>query len=440
MFSSILTKILLSIIFGAAIGLERESSHQGSGNLGGIRTYSLFCLLGALAGIFYLNNLVALSIVLVSGILLLLTVYYTLGSMSTKDFGITSELSVIITFLIGFFLVLDILPLQIIVTIFVLLALILSLKGKTSKLVAGISSYEIQSFISYAIIALVVLPFLPNVGYKLTDLPFLPGLFESLNIGLGKFASLELINPFKIWLVVVLITGIDVFGYVLGRVVGQKNSFILTSFIGGFISSTSTTQSLAQKSKKVNLVNHLVGAALIANLASFVQLFLLIGPLNGRWLISIIPSILIMIATAGFLSWYFLRKKGNEIKNEPEAPAEDKKIFSLLPALKFAGLLIVIKLVTKICLILFGKSGFVISSIIGSLAGIDAIVVTLAEMAGSVITYKFALLVLLLVSATNLISKIVYSSLQGTKQFAKRFLISSIFIIALSFVWVLFMT
>jgi uncharacterized membrane protein (DUF4010 family) len=144
-----------------------------------------------------------------------------------------------------------------------------------------------------------------------------------------------------------------------------------------------------------------------------------------------------MILTAGFLAFYFLRKKGKDIKEDKEE-IKDKKIFSLLPALKFAGLLIVIKLFTKICLILFGKSGFILSSVIASFAGIDAIIVTLAEMAGSALTYKFALTVLLLVNGTNLLSKSVFSYLQGTREFALKFFISAVIIILFRFSWLLF--
>jgi uncharacterized membrane protein (DUF4010 family) len=79
-------------------------------------------------------------------------------------------------------------------------------------------------------------------------------------------------------MIVVLITGIDVFGYILGRMVGNKNGFALTSFMAGFVSSTSATQSLAQRSNNTRFVNHLVGAAVLANLASFLQIFLLVGP------------------------------------------------------------------------------------------------------------------------------------------------------------------
>jgi len=437
MFSGLFTKIILAIIFGATIGLEREGSHQGSNEIGGIRTYSLIALVGALAGVFFTNSYSSLGLLLAAGLLILLISYYIVSSSNTHDFGLTSELSVVTTFLIGLLLVLDIIPLQIVAALFVIFMLILSLKSKTSQFVAGISRQELQSFISYAIIALVVLPFLPDVGYKLIDIPVLPEILKGLNVDLGQFSTLDLINPRKIWMVVVLITGIDVFGYILGRIVGNKKGFALTSFVAGFVSSTSATQSLAQKSKKTSFVNHLVGAAVLANLASFLQIFLLVGPVNPQWLVSIIPSILIMIFTAGIVAMIFLRKKEPE-KNEKEQEVKSTKIFSLMPALKFAGILIVIKIVTKICLILFGQSGFVISSIIASFAGLDAILVTLAEMAGQAITFKFALLTFLLVNATNLLSKTVYSYLQGTRGFAFKFLVAAVLIILTGSAWLFF--
>jgi uncharacterized membrane protein (DUF4010 family) len=437
--SGLFFKLLLSLIFGATIGLERESSSQGNSDsiIGGIRTYALIALTGTLSGILYANNYASLALLLTGAFLVLIIAYYIMGSSNTKDFGITSEISAVITFMIGVLLAIGVVPLEVTVAVFVILIFILSIKAKTTKLVAGISRHEIQSFISYAIIALVVLPVLPDVSYKLNDIPVLPDLLKGLNVDLGKFSTLDLINPRKIWMVVVLITGIDVIGYIMGRVVGDKKGFALTSFVAGFVSSTSTTQSLAQRSKKTQFINHLIGAAVLANMASFIQIFLLVGPLNPKWLVSIVPSILMMIITAGIIAIYFIRKKEPDDQN----PSEEKKktkIFSLIPALKFAGILITVKIVTKICLILFGQSGFIISSIIASFAGIDAIIVNLADMAGKTITFQFAFLTFILINATNLLSKTVYSYLQGDRKFAFRFLLSASAIIAVSTIWLIF--
>jgi len=443
MLSDLFTKLILSIIFGAIIGLERESSKNGNAEIGGMRTHALIALAGALAGVFFTNNFPNIGLLVISGFFILLISYYILGSNTTKDFGMTSELSAMITFVIGLLLVIEIIPMQTTIAIFVALMFILSVKKLTDQLVAGVSREELQSFITYAIIALVVMPVLPDQSFKLIDIPVLPDLLKGLNVDLGKFSTLDLINPQKIWMVVVLITGIDVFGYILSRIVGTKKGFALTSFLAGFVSSTSTTQSLAQKSKNTKFVNHLVGAAILANLASFLQIFLLVGPLNSKWLVSIAPSIFIMILTAAIITYYFFKKKEPKEQDEINATEDGQKkkpakIFSLLPALKFAGILITVKIVTKICLILFGQSGFIISSVIASFAGIDAIIVTLAEMAGQTITFEFAFITFLLINTTNLLSKSFYSYLQGNRSFALKFLASAMIIIAASSIWLIF--
>ncbi len=437
MFETLVGKLLLSLLLGAAIGLERENSNQDLGSAGGLRTYSMIGLLGSVAGILYSSQLPMFALLISSAFFVLLISSYLISSIITKDLGLTSELAILFTFLMGLLITLNILPLYLIIALFVVVILILSVKATTQKITQSVSKKELQSFISYAIIALIVLPFLPNVGYKLMDIPFLAQIFASLNVDLGKFAVIELINPRKIWMVVVLITGIDLFGYLLGRLIGNKSSFSLTSFVGGFVSSTSTTQSLAQRSKKSSTVNYLLGAAILSNLASFFQIFLLVGPLNAAWLVSILPSISIMIISAAIIATIFLRKKEKE-KKQKEVEETEGKIFALMPALKFAGILIIVKIVTKICLVLFGKAGFVISSIIASFTGLDAILVSLAEMAGRDITFQFATFVFLLVNATNLFSKSIFSYAQGSRKFALRFFVSALIIVGVSFLGLIF--
>ena len=437
MFSELFINLLLALAFGATVGLERESNNPDDPHVGGIRTFSLIALLGALSGIFIQHNYSNIGLGIIIGFLALLISYYLVEAFHTKDFGITSEVSAIITFILGIMVMINIIPQQIVIATFVIVIFVLSLKSRTTKLVAGLSKQEVQSFISYAIIALVALPVLPDYSYQLKDIPILNQLIHSTGANLSDFDNLDLINPRKIWMIVVLITGIDVFGYILGRLVGNRNGFALTSFMAGFVSSTSATQSLAQRSNNTNFVNHLVGAAVLANLASFLQIFLLVGPLNIKWLIAIMPSILIMVLTAGLIAYLFFKKK----EPDDEENTESKKasaIFSLAPALKFAGLLIIIKIVTKVCLILFGEAGFIISSIIASFAGLDAIIVNLAEMAGKSITFEFALLTFLLVNTTNLLSKSFYSWLQGNRNFAIKFLISALIIAASGALWLIF--
>ncbi|HRQ31430.1 MAG TPA: MgtC/SapB family protein, partial [Saprospiraceae bacterium] len=336
MISGLFLKLLLSVIIGGTIGLERESIDEKLTNIGGIRTYALIALTGSISGILLLNGFESLAVLISGGILAMVLIYYFIGATATRFYSISSELSALLTYLVGLLLIVDIIPLEITVAIFVIVIFILSVKSKTNKLVSGISRNELQSFISYAIIALVIMPILPDTSYTMKDIPVLPDIFSAMDVDIEKFSEIDLINPRKIWLVVVLITGIDVVGYVLGKIVGSKKGFALTSFMAGFISSTSATQSLAQRSKTTTYMNHLVGAAVLANLASFLQIFLLVGPLNAKWLVSILPAILTMILAAGIISMYLLRKNEPQENEENIEHSKQTKIFSLLPALRFA--------------------------------------------------------------------------------------------------------
>jgi uncharacterized membrane protein (DUF4010 family) len=439
MLESYVPNIVLALLLGAAIGLERQSSGHLSDS--GIRTFSLIGLLGCVASIFYVNNLPLVFALMTAAFVILVSLHYLLASNQTHDYGFTTEIAIILTYLIGSCLGTGLLPLNVTIAVAVVIIVILSMKARSEKLISAVTRSEIESFISFAILGLVILPFLTNTSYTLADFPEVTSLIQGLNISVERFDGLEIINPQRLWFIVVLITGIDVLGYILGKFVGRERGFAVTSFVGGFVSSTVTTQSLAQKSKTATNENYLVGAAVLANLASFFQMFLLIGPLNRQWLIAILPTLLIMIVTATALSVYFLRfRKGTEA--EPESESEsgigEKKIFSIVPALQFAALILGVKLLTNLSLILFGKAGFVAGSVIASFAGVDAILINLAGMAGTKITFGFALFTFILVNATNLTAKTLYCYLQGSRSFTLKFMISMLIIIAASFLGFLF--
>lgn len=435
-------KLLLALVLGAVIGLERESNGRDdsqakkriSGSLG-VRTFSLISALGAVAGFLSISYF-PLTLIISLSLMALLIAYYVMESYYARDHGITTEIAVILTYLLGILLALEIFPIQLILAMTVVLLLILSRKEKIKTLVQGIQRTEINAFISYAIVALVILPFLPNQSLFLADIPSLEVILNSYGLDLGKLATIEILNPFRLWLVVALITGVEIAGYALQRTVGQKKGWLLTSIAGGFISSTATTQSLAQQSKKSTLINLLVAAAIFSNLASFFQIFILIGPLNGQFLAKSTPLLLSLIISAFLLGVFFLKAKGASGEDLPETKERLKReeIFSLGPALKFALIFLIVKTVTKISLAFFGNSGFLATSALASIIGLDAVTINLAEMAGKIINFQTGVLALILVNATNLLSKTVYSLFQGKKEFALKFALSAAIIILASLI------
>lgn len=432
--NQILFRLAISFLLGAFIGLERQvhqkdEHKEGKTSFLGLRTFALITPLGAIAGLIYPQNPALFIIVSVAFTLLSLG-YYAFESYFSKDIGITTEIALIYSYTIGVLLTTNIVPIQIITGLTIIIGLFLSRKEGIKQLVEKIEKEQLTSFISYLVIALVILPLLPNVSYKLADLPQLVSFLSSLGINVGSFANMELLNPYKLWLIVALITGVDVFGFILEKTVGEKKGWLLTSFAGGFISSTATTGSLAQQSRNATKVDHLVAAAVVANLASFLQHTVIILPLSFLLFTKLVPSITLMLISSIVITLFFLKKstKIDSLKNSGET-LKKTKLFDLYPALKFAFLFSFIRLFAQIALQIFGESGFFISMALGAIPGMDAVLMSIAELGGKTVSFGNAIWAFILANTVNLSVKSFYSFTHGNKDFAVKFSLSVVIIL-----------
>lgn len=442
-------KLAVALIIGAVIGLERESQEKPTPkskkfnipSLVGVRTFSLLTVLGATAGLLY-NNFFPIFVVISSAFLAILISYYVLHSFFARDAGFTTELGILYSYLIGMIIAIEIFPIQFTLSLSVILILILSRKSDIQTFLKGLHREEFHAFISYALIAIVILPFLPNETYSLSDMPQVIKFFESINLNVSGLAKIDIINPFKLWFIVVAITGIDMLGHVLERIIGTKRGRLLASIVGGFISSTATTISLAQESKTVKKsVNYLVTAAVFANVASFFPLLILISLINSNFLMNAAPVLFAAIISGLVAGFYFYRKKDNDRK-KPEVHSikgiKESEIFAIIPALKFGLLFLGVTIITRVALVIFGNAGFLISSSIAALTGTDAVTINTANLVGKTIDTRTAVFALILINAVNLIGKTIYSFIQGKSEFAVKFAISAGIIILASFIGLFF--
>lgn len=439
-------KVLLSFALGAVIGLEREKNERTPQRKGsnitfatlGLRSFSLITLLGTLSGFAYVFNPLITGFIGLS-LLMLMISFYILESLRTNNPGITTEIALIYSYLIGLFIALEVLPIQLILAITILLILLLSRKKQISTVIDDLRNKEINAFISYSIIALVILPFLPDKSFALLDIPGLKEFGTKLNLSNTALLTTEFINPFKLWFIVALITGIDIAGYILERTIGQKKGWLIASMIGGFISSTATTQSLVKQSKESGRVNHLLASAIFANLVSFVQIALLIGTINAVFLVKLAPVLLILVASGIILGTFFLKKKekGSK-KKELRTSSQNDAIFSLRPALNFAIIYLLISIFSKIGLALFGEGGFLITTALGALAGLDAVMINTANLFGEKVSDFIAVLAFILANIVNLSGKVLYSFLQGKREFTIKLAISFGIMVAASLLGLLF--
>ncbi len=439
-------KLILAFILGGVIGFEREINEKKAGREGksptavlGLRSFSLITGLGALVGLL-LPTYEALALLLSAVFMLLLLVFYILDTRETKDTGVTTELAIIYSFVIGIILMIDLIPIQLILALTVFLILLLSRKEEIKAFVRDVRREQVNAFIGYAIIALVILPFLPNKAYALSDIPGLISFLQTVGIEISKLQELELVNPFKLWFIVALITGVDVVGYILERTIGQKKGWLLASVIGGLISSTATTQSLAKQSKESKQVNHLIAAAIFANAASFFQIAFLIISMNILFFFHLLPSILSLIVAACCISLFFLFQKERQKSHRKTDMQEQVKdaIFDIGPALKFAFIFFMVSIVSKIAYIYFGETGFLFASGLAALTGIDAVMINTASLAGRSIEFQLGLWAFVLANGVNLLSKSVYSFLLGSREFGIKLTLSMLALIGASLLGVLF--
>lgn len=417
-------KFVISLLLGAALGLEREShevEEKGtSATALGVRSFSLITLLGSVTGALW-AGFMGMALVVAISFFILLIVYYIVNVYFTRDIGLTTEIAVVYAFTVGFALTSGFITVQLSIALAVVLLLILSRKKYIKQLVVGVQRHEINAFISYAILALVILPFLPDTSVTVGSIPMISTFLKSVGIDGSAFKQVELINPFNIWVVVALITGIDVAAYVLEKTIGQRG-WLVASFIGGLISSTATTQSIAQESKKNSRAGQLTASAVFSNLASFIPLIILIASLNPVFFITTVPYFFAISAVSIIIGMYYFRKRDHATDTNNDFSVQDTvEIFSLGPALKFAAVFLIIKLVTKLSLIVFGSSGLYVTAAIAALTGMDAITITIAGLVGESISPQIGLQVFVFANSINLSAKGVYAYLQGSRAFARAF-------------------
>jgi uncharacterized membrane protein (DUF4010 family) len=429
----------LSLLLGGFMGLEREY-HKDEIVKGkipvsslGVRTFSLISLLGTVTGVL-LGQQLLISLILCAGVLLLILANYIVGSLYTKDSGITTELAGMFAFVVGILLTLPVIPLQMTVALSVVVTLIMSRKQAIKEAVAKLHGFETNAFITYALIALVILPFLPNRSITVNDIGFFTTLLTAYGISLGKLGTIELINPYKLWFIVALITGIDMLGYFLNKYMGQGRGYILSALTGGFVSSTGTTIALAQESKRSMATGKLVGAALLANTASFFQMIFLLAPISQSLLVASTLPVLGLIL-AGFttaLCFLLSRNLDGKTKLQFQKKAQTQ-VFSLHSALTFAGLYVLVRFGSNVALAVLGNSGVYVTSALGALVGIDAVTINTADLVSrNAIDIKTAIIALLIANAVNLFAKTFYAYTQGSIAFTVRFGMSVLVIIVAS--------
>ncbi len=387
----LIQRFAIALALGALIGLEREyARYKERGHLyAGIRTFPLITLFGALSA--YLGDLISVWI-LVLGMLLIgvviILAYFAVSDR--KHIGTTSEVAGLLAFFIGVLCYYNEVSFAVILAI--IIAVILYARSMLHHFAERISQKELGDTLKFAVIAFVVLPFLPNQDYG----------------PLGVF------NPYLIWLMVVFISGIGFIGYALMKWFGQKGIFI-TGLLGGIVSSTAATTSFAERSvKEKKNVNPLVLGVLAANGIMFVKILVEVFAVNRDLFLQVVLPLLGLLAILVLFS-YSIWKKAKVIQGKVNLTSP----LSLKPALTFAFIFAAILALVKFASVYLSSQGVYLISFLSGIADVDAITLSLSQLAKEGLASEIAVRGILIAALTNLAVKGGIVWWIGGKEFRK---------------------
>jgi len=351
-------RFVVALGLGMLIGLERERSKSEEGGAG-VRTFALIALTGAISG--YLGESLGLEwlgLAIFFAVAALIVGQYLVTAMR-GDSGITTEISALLAFLLGLLCAHG--QLQLAAWVAVAMALLLVLKGWLHQLASRIDASDVEATLKFGIVTLIILPLVPDHNYG--PPPF------------------DVINPYKIWLMVVLISALNFASYLLIKIVGTEHGIGLAGLLGGLASSTAVTLGFSQRSRQQGEdASALALGILLAWTVMFFRVVIMTSMISwqlGQRLVLLVG--LLAVANLGACYWLWRRRRQTQ-RGEVKAGSNP---FELDAAIKFGLLFGVVVLVAKAAQVYFGDAGLYLAAGIAGLTDVDAITLAMADLATS---------------------------------------------------------
>jgi uncharacterized membrane protein (DUF4010 family) len=239
---------------------------------------------------------------------------------------------------------------------------------------------------------------------------------------------LSALNPYRIWLIVVLVSLISFIGYVLIKLIGGGAGIGLTGLVGGLVSSTVTTLSFARRSREAPEGNRLFAVAvLLAASIMFPRLIVEIAVFNQTLMRSILVPLGVMGVTGLLLAVFFFRRSQALSATQPELKFENP--FSLKAAVTFALVFAAILMVTRLATSYLGNAWLPAVAVVSGLTDADAIAFSLSNLhrAGLVST-DWASFNLVLGALSNTFMKLFLVLTLGHRELFRHLLVAFVII------------
>jgi uncharacterized membrane protein (DUF4010 family) len=352
---AVLKALAIALGLGLLVGLQRERT--ASSRIAGVRTFPMVTVFGTLSALLaqHFGGWILAASAVALAVIVAASDIAQVGEGS-PDHGLTTEIAMLLMFGVGAYLALG--GEAVAVVIGGGVAVLLHLKGPLHGIAARLGDNDVKAIMQFALVSLVILPVLPDQAY-------------------GPYSVL---NPRAIWMMVVLIVGINLGIYIVYKFFGQKTGTVAGGVLGGLISSTATTVSYARKSKpEAQSVSPLAAVIMISSTMAFARVLLIIGVVARTLLPSAAAPMILMLALFAAISlgvWYWGQREGTEIalQNNPT---------EMRPALLFGLLYAAALFAVAAAKAHFGSKGLYVVAAASGLTDVDAITLSTSQLFNS---------------------------------------------------------
>lgn len=400
---SYLAQFATSLAIGLLIGLERERSPAARA---GLRTFALVAMFGTLAAM--LSFKAQTPWLLICGLLLvgiMVIASYRDKRDAPEDPGTTTVAAILICYGLGAMVWYEESTLAVMLAI--ITTILLYFKTELQGITQNLTRKDLISILQFAVLSFIILPILPDKNY---------GPFDAF-------------NPYQIWLMIVLISGVSLVGYIALRFVGQRYGAVLLGVLGGLASSTAITLMFSRRaSKNPDFVNLAAIVILLGNLTAQLRPVLISAIIFPV----VVPDLLLVLGGGFLLGLISALFWWQEFSQQQIIPMPDtKNPAELTTAMGFGLLYAAVLFLSGWLSDIAGSSGLYAVAIISGLVKVDAVTLSsLRLLELGKLGIAEIVIAITLATIANLIFKLGLAFFVGNTSLVKRCTTGTIAIIA----------
>ncbi len=355
----------IALLIGALVGIDREKRKRedGHGSIGGLRTFILIAAAGAMSAwlsvefetyLIFAGALGSVAAVVIAG-------YLVHARIHPDSIGLTTEAAALVVFLLGATVLFG--YVEIGVGLAIAVSAVLAYKQPLHGLVGRIGRDDLYAGLRLLIATFIVLPLLPD----------------------RTIDPWEALNPYKLWLLTILIATMSLIGYVATRLVGSHRGAAVTGLTGGLVSSTAVTLSFARQSRGATAgADAFACGILIAWAMMFARIVVEVLVVNAALIGRLWPALLAMggAAMVATVLFYLRSRRASEAEGAHGRDAVPlSNPFSLSSAAKFTAFFAVVLMLVALARHYYEGQGLLLVAGLAGLTDVDAITLSMADYA-----------------------------------------------------------